>query len=168
MPCGTLLFQPPKIGCKAMGSRLPRRTVGCSNFIANAIQPQGGHELGLSLSATSHIQFVPKRRVFPAQLAPSRRCVQALFACCGCRFRLHAPLHQATNTQVLSFGARDIEYTVFGRQHSLRQDCSHSGRRLRSWCEELCVLSASRRLRPHHSRNPKLPATATACRSSHP
>ena len=33
-----------------MGSRLPRRTVGCSNFIANARQPQEGHELGLSLS----------------------------------------------------------------------------------------------------------------------
>ena len=47
MPCG---FQPTKILCKAMGSRLPRRTVGCSNFTANARQRQGGHELGLSLS----------------------------------------------------------------------------------------------------------------------
>ena len=43
-------------------SKLPRRTVGCSNFIAHARQPQGGHELGFSLCNTSHSACPEKAR----------------------------------------------------------------------------------------------------------
>ena len=60
-----------------MGSKLPRRTVGCSSFIANARQPQGGHELGFSLG-NSHIQLVPKRHVTPTRSVLPCRSVQVL------------------------------------------------------------------------------------------
>ena len=75
---------------------------------------QATNLVSLSLLATSHIQLVPKQCVFPAQSVPPRRSVQALFGCCGCRFRLRVLLHQATDTQVHSLGARDIEYHVSG------------------------------------------------------
>ena len=63
---------------------------------------------------------------------------------CGCRFRLRVPVHQATDTQVHSLGARDIECRVFEHQHSLRRDCSRSDHRLQLWCEGvLCSLIQS-------------------------
>ena len=134
MPCGTLLFQQTKIPCKARDPYFLGALWDVSILARTPVNPREATNL-VSLSATSHIQFVPKGHVFPAQLVPPRRSVQALLACCGCRFRWHAPLRQATNTQVHSPGARDIEYHVFEHQHSLRQDCSRSDHRLLSWCE---------------------------------
>ena len=148
MPCGTLLFQPTKIPCKAMGSRLPRRTVGCSNFIANARKPQGGHELGLSLS-WQQVTFSLSREGTSFQhdwchhVVLSRHCSLAVVVDFVCMLHCIRPqTHRCIRL------VQETSNTTFSSTNTpLRQDCSRSDQRLRSWCEGLCVLSASRRLR---------------------
>ena len=150
MPCGTLLFQPTRIPCTAIGSKLPRRTVGCSGLIANARQTQGGHELGFSFGNKSHyhIQLDLRKHAVPTRSDPPRRSVQVSAVCRGYRLSLRVLLHQATEIQVRLFDARDILYHVFEHQHCVRQAWSRWDHRRRLWCEGQHVSSTSCRLRP--------------------
>ena len=79
MPCGTLLFQPRKNPCKAMGSRLPRPRGDVPNLSQTPDNPREATNL-VSLSATSHIQLCPAKARLSAELVPPRVSVQALFA----------------------------------------------------------------------------------------
>ena len=140
IPCGTLLFQ-PKIQCRAMGSRLPRRTVGCSNFIANARQPQGGNELGLSLGNRSRKGTSFQHNWFH-HVVLSRHCHLAVVVGFVCMLRCIRPqthrcvrlVQETSNTTFLSTN------TLFDKTVCVWIIGSSRGAK--------CVLSASRRLRP--------------------
>ena len=56
MPRGTLLFHPTKMSWMACGSRLSRKTVGCSSMIAKAKQHQSGF-----LEAANHFPCQPQK-----------------------------------------------------------------------------------------------------------
>ena len=170
-PLWHLLFQPTEIPCKAMGSKLPRRTLGCFNFIANAKQPQGGHELGLFLGNKSHSACPEKAHLSNTIGSTMSLCpgthrllwMWTSFACSAASGQRHTGAFVwCTRDRIPRFRAPTLSSTRL-----LRLD-----RRLQLWCEGLRVLSASRQLRPqtlvlHHFGTAKHHATTTTCRSSH-
>ena len=143
---------------EAMGSRLPRRIVGCSNFITNARQLQAGNELGLSPLSWQQVTFSLSRKGASFQhnwfnhVVLSRHCSFAVVVDFVCMLRCTRPqthrcirlVQETLNTSFSSANTlfdKTVRVRIIGSGRGVKDcvccqpvaDCAHDSRPSSLW-----------------------------------